>query len=175
MDALVKRTLTPISWLASPTPTISDFTLLVKTLTGKEIELVANPADTVEKVKIRLQEEEGTPPNQQVLDFVGKQLKDGTALRDYNIGHGSQLRMVLRKRGGALSPLSNYMHPDIFDKKHNFDFTNHTQGDERFERGGRTYNRPYGWNRIGLNVKDKYGGERERVSMRKNCSPSSTP
>ena len=44
----------------------------------------------------------------------------------------------------------------ILDQKYNYDFSEMSDDGERFFRGGRAYRRPYGWNRIALNVKDKY-------------------
>ena len=37
----------------------------VKTLTGKEIEIDIEPADTIERIKERVEEKEGIPPVQQ--------------------------------------------------------------------------------------------------------------
>ena len=48
------------------------------------------------------------------------------------------------------------MDGEILDEKYNYDFTNLKDDGKRFVRGGRKYIRPYGWNRVALNVKDKY-------------------
>ncbi|XP_042638030.1 magnesium-dependent phosphatase 1 [Orycteropus afer afer] len=52
----------------------------VKTLTGKEIEIDIEPTDKVERIKERVEEKEGIPPQQQRLIYSGKQI-DG-AVRD---------------------------------------------------------------------------------------------
>ncbi|XP_051051629.1 magnesium-dependent phosphatase 1 isoform X2 [Phodopus roborovskii] len=52
----------------------------VKTLTGKEIEIDIEPTDKVERIKERVEEKEGIPPQQQRLIYSGKQI-DGT-IRD---------------------------------------------------------------------------------------------
>jgi ubiquitin-like protein Nedd8 len=43
----------------------------VKTLTGKEIEIDIEPNDTVKRIKERVQEKEGIPPEQQRLIYSG--------------------------------------------------------------------------------------------------------
>ena len=73
--------------------------IFVKTLTGKTITLDVNKPDTVEGLKVRIQDKEGIPPYQQRLNFEGKQLEDGHALADYDIRGESALHIVLRLRG----------------------------------------------------------------------------
>lgn len=45
-----------------------------QTLTGKEIEIDIEPTDKVERIKERVEEKEGIPPQQQRLIFSGKQM-----------------------------------------------------------------------------------------------------
>lgn len=47
---------------------------LFKTLTGKEIEIDIEPTDKVDRIKERVEEKEGIPPQQQRLIFSGKQM-----------------------------------------------------------------------------------------------------
>lgn len=52
----------------------SILSLTFQTLTGKEIEIDIEPTDKVERIKERVEEKEGIPPQQQRLIFSGKQM-----------------------------------------------------------------------------------------------------
>ena len=68
--------------------------MFVKTLTGKTITLEMKETDTVDDVKVKLQKEEGTPPDKQHLIFKGRQLEDGHTLAEYNVHRDMHVHLV---------------------------------------------------------------------------------
>jgi len=128
--------------------------IFVLTLTGVKFTFEINLSEDIETLKSLIYASEGIPMDQQRLIFSGRQLEDGRKLFEYNIKSESVLHLVLRLRGGGCPVYTS--NPMMFDPNHNFDFTYLKDNGSVYMRGGQVYKRPYGWNRVALNVNDKF-------------------
>jgi len=128
--------------------------IFVSTLTGVKFTFEINLSEDIETLKSLIYASEGTPRDQQRLIFAGKQLEDGRKLFECNIQSESVIHLVLRLRGGFCPIYTS--DPKMFDPSYNFDFTYVKDDGRVFMRGGQVYKRPYGWNRIALNVNNKF-------------------
>ncbi|KAL0215346.1 hypothetical protein P9112_007530 [Eukaryota sp. TZLM1-RC] len=76
------------------------FNIYVKTLTCKTINLNVRASDTVEHVKVLVQEQEGIPPDKQHLVLLGERLEAQRTLSHYNMFSESTLHLVRTLTGG---------------------------------------------------------------------------
>ncbi|CAJ1368966.1 unnamed protein product, partial [Effrenium voratum] len=63
-------------------PRLDAMQISVETLAGNTICLELEPSDTIKDLKVRIQEEQGTPSPQQSLVLAGRQLEDTCALAE---------------------------------------------------------------------------------------------
>ena len=73
--------------------------ILVDPFIGEKFYLEVGPSDSVEKVKTKILEKKGIPPDQQVLRFKGELLKDERTLSDYHIDKESTPYLKFRCHG----------------------------------------------------------------------------
>jgi hypothetical protein len=90
---------------AAPTSTrVGGMRIFVLTLTGKKIVVQAHSSETIDMLKIQIQDAEGLPVGLQRIVFAGKQLEDTQTLADCNIQEESVVHVILRLRGGGVLP-----------------------------------------------------------------------
>jgi len=73
----------------------------VKTLTGREIELDIDDEDKITRIKEKVEEQSGVPPQQQRLIYSGRQMQDDKTAKELGVKPGDVLHLVLALRGGV--------------------------------------------------------------------------
>ena len=106
-------------------------------------------------VKQKIKERVGLDVMEQVLQFGGHLLVDGRSLHEYKIKANSTIHLSVKGRGGSKMKLF-YIDSTYLDPSWDYDFTDVSDGNAQFKRGGYTYYRPCGWNRIAIKVLGKY-------------------
>ncbi|CAF1527791.1 unnamed protein product [Rotaria sp. Silwood1] len=128
------------------------YLLIIKTLNNITFDCDIESDAKIEDIKARIHELKGITTDQQRLIFAGKQLEDGTTMKDCGISHDSTLHLIIKVP--AIKPV--ILDAATLDPVHNFDFTNIKDDHQTFIRGGERYIRPCGFRRYALNVSGKY-------------------
>ncbi len=74
--------------------------IIIKLLNGKTLTLNVEPSDTIEKIKKKIQEKEGIPPDQQRLLYMGRELEDIYTISNYKILENSTVFLLTKFRQG---------------------------------------------------------------------------
>ena len=109
----------------------------------------------VANIKYKIKEKLGLAVTEQVLHFGGYLLEDGKSLNEYKIKANSTIHLSVKVRGGSKKPLY-FIESKYLDPRWDYNFTNITDGNNQFKRGGYPYYRPCGWKRIAIKVLGKY-------------------
>ena len=70
--------------------------IFVEFLTGKVITVYVEPSDTIQIVKMKIEEKEGIPPNKQSLMFSNNLLRDDRTLSFYGIRPDSVFHFLMK-------------------------------------------------------------------------------
>ncbi|CAB5189768.1 unnamed protein product [Rhizophagus irregularis] len=129
------------------------FQIFVNPLSGGSHTMLVYPHTTVLELKYAIKRELGYDIRPLRLVFADKQLDDNKTLSSYNIRKGNTVQILFRAYGGF-----NFyvIKKDFLSPKYDYDFSNLIDDGKIHTRGKELYKRPYGWNRIALNV-GKYG------------------
>lgn len=132
--------------------------LHVNTYDGKHLSLDGRTNMTVREMKELIEEKTKISTERQILIYKSKELTNGyqtvesIGMKPSGDESDMTVYMVLNETNSPPKILSN----NILDPRYDYDFTNITDLNQTFMRGGKVYKRPCGWKRIALKVKDKY-------------------
>ena len=117
--------------------------------------MMSSNKNTVHQLKLRIEQRLRIKTEDQCLSYQGTLLQDTHTLHSYHIINNSTLTLSVRVRGGSTE--LHYLDATYMDPTWDYDFTNVSDGNTKFTRGGHRYYRPCGWKRIAINVTDRYG------------------
>ena len=114
-----------------------EFSVFVKTLTGKTIQIDVNKNDFVEDLKQSIEDKEGVLVTQQrLMHCTNGQMEDGHTLSEYNIKEHDAIYVLIRLRGGQET---YFLPPEkLLDPRYNFVYPGIGQDSRSFSRGNRS-------------------------------------
>ncbi|KAM3136348.1 hypothetical protein pb186bvf_011483 [Paramecium bursaria] len=74
--------------------------IFIKTLSGKKVAYNIEPENTIQQLKMQLQEKEGISADQFKLIFRGRNLNEEQKVSDAQLAAGETVHMVIQLRGG---------------------------------------------------------------------------
>lgn len=151
-----------------PSSLVNTIELRIKGHTGRTMAIRINRGATIEDLKRMIQDQDGTPFDEQRVVFAGKQLEDLAKLSYYGIHDGSTMHIVTGIGGGGL----NILDPESMHPRYDYDFTHINDQNSNFTRGGLKYTRPCGWKRFAIKVSKNFG---DSVWLGHNDSPGEWP
>lgn len=83
------------------------YSVVVKSLTGKELIIDVYPYTTVKELKVAIQKADDVLCDQQRIVFKGKELHDDFSMKFYNINSGDTIHLILSLRGGMFHETSS--------------------------------------------------------------------
>ena len=130
---------------------------ILSSISGKIICLrMPSKRNSIHQLKEQIQEKLGIKVDDQCLYFQGIILEDMETIENSKITDNATVTLFHRLRGGS-KPIPLYsLDSKYLDPTWDYDFTNLTDGNNKFKRGGYPYYRPCGWKRIAIKVLGKY-------------------
>ena len=130
--------------------------VFAKLLSGEIITYHVKPDATVLDFQERISDQTGIPFDQIRLVFNSTYLMDYKAtLQDCNVRNESTVHVYKQLTGGG-GPLQLLVDSTLLDPSFDYDFSDMSDDGTKYYRGGYLYERPYGWKRYAIKVKDKY-------------------
>ena len=113
--------------------------------------------NTVQQLKLLIERKLGIKTEDQCLSYQGTLLQDTNTSQSYHIINNYTVTLSVRVRGGSQELY--FLDSTYMDPTWDYDFTNVSDVDTKFTRGGYPYSRPCGWKRIAIKVIGKYGND----------------
>ena len=152
------------------TRTEGSIDLLVIQQSGKTIVVTVESENcSIGHLKEQIQLKTGFLKSEQILHFGTSLLRNDATLHEYDISSNSTIHLSLKIRGGNNNNQNLYfLDLKYLDPSFDYDFTKMTDDGTKYERGGYTYHRPYGWKRLAINVLGKYNNDDWLVNTEKS-------